>query len=84
MKDNDTTRSTGIAEFAGLDIVKLDNDGLENDRLEICGLVPAAPAAAAPQPRCCEVCLLAQIEPSNASPWSRAASQDFVKIMRLA
>jgi len=32
-----------IAEFAGLNIAGLDNDGLE-----IGGLVPAAPAAAVP------------------------------------
>jgi len=42
----------GIADFAGLDIA-----GLETGRL-----VPATPAAAVPQPRCCEVCLLASIE----------------------
>jgi len=47
----------GIAEFAALDIA-----GLENDGLEIGGLIPAAPAAAVPQPRCCEVCLLEPIE----------------------
>jgi len=44
-------RWIATAEFAGLD----------NDGLEICRLVPAAPAAAAPQPRYCEVCLLAPI-----------------------
>jgi len=48
---------TGIAEFAGLRVAGLDNDGLENF-----GLVPAAPATAVPQPRCCKVCLLAPIE----------------------
>jgi len=52
----------GIAEFAGLDIARLDNDGLENDVLEIGGLVPAVLAAAVPQPRCCEICLLAPIK----------------------
>jgi len=39
-----------IAEFARLDITGLENDGLEIGRL-----VPAARAAAVPQPRCCEV-----------------------------
>jgi len=61
----------GIAEFAGL-----DNDGLENDRLKIGGLVPAASAAAVPQLQCREVWLLAPIEGFALVPCSHASCSE--------
>jgi len=67
--DTQVRTLNGIAEFAGLDIAKLENDGL----------VPAALAAAVLQPRCCEVCQ----HKSKASLWCRAATQDSVKIVRI-
>jgi len=56
-----------IAEFVRLDIAEVENDGLEIGKL-----VPAAPVAAVPQQRCCEVCFLAPIEGLDLVPCSHA------------